>query len=410
MCKNIPVLTNVISIALMAQTTYTPGRYDMGVRLQLVDQAWVKASNEEKSAAVPFLSAAVSGFFGGKPVEVCESLDKARAKLTKRQTEYYWGKTFRPSKPIFEGEEPITFRGDWCYSPPVAPDSPLLIPSNGKPKPNKYGVARIKSRMPNGQEMMAAWVRDWQATKSKLESLRNPTAKGLAESTRRMVENPRSWSHALDLASWIEVAFRLEVGEMKSLREIPRVEHLGTEFRIAFPKKTGPETGVMIALHGAGGEADMFFESYGAGVWRKRAEAAGMIFASPTTSARAPAAVLDWLETVREVEPKRVILVGHSMGGGAALSAAATLARKPDALVLLAPAAGAFPPAVKGIPTLVCVGESEIMMIRNMSDRLKTAAEATPNGKYLTIPRAEHLMVAAESVGPAFDWLERLGK
>jgi hypothetical protein len=79
-------------------------------------------------------------------------------------------------------------------------------------------------------------------------------------------------------------------------------------------------------------------------------------------------------------------------------------------MILLAPAAGSLAESLKTVPTLVCIGESEMMMIRNMASRLKTAAEGTPKGQYMTVPRTEHLMVVAESVNPSFDWLESLSK
>ena len=108
------MLIAAVALHLLAQPSVAPGRYDMGVRLQLVDQAWLVADDNAKAAAVPQLAAAVTGFFGGKPQEVCRSLDVARATLTGKSATPAWGQTFRPSKPIFEGEEIITFRGDWC--------------------------------------------------------------------------------------------------------------------------------------------------------------------------------------------------------------------------------------------------------------------------------------------------------
>ncbi len=404
------MLIAAVALHLLAQPSMAPGRYDMGVRLQLVDQAWLVADDKAKAAAVPQLAAAVTGFFGGKPQEVCRSLDVARATLTGKSATPAWGQTFRPTKPIFEGEEIITFRGDWCYTEAGSPKEATNVPYAAKPKANRYGVAAISAGMPSGQTLNGTWTKDWAALKAKLEALSNPTAKNLAAKVLSIVDKPGLLSHSPALADWITTAFRIEEGELKSLKEIQRVRHDGTEFRIAFPPKTSPETDVMIALHGAGGEADMFFESYGAGIWRRRAIESGFIFASPDTSVKAPGAVLTWLESVRGIKPKRIYLVGHSMGGAAAISAAASMGQKPAAMVLLAPAAGSLPESLKSVPTLVCVGESEMMMIRNMASRLKAAAEGTPNGQYLTIPRAEHLMVVAESIKPSFDWLKSLSK
>lgn len=398
------MLAAVLATHLLSQAPYVPGRYDMGVRLQLVDQAWIAASPELKKAAAPQLSNAVTAFFSGKPQDACKALDEARAVLTKQQPAASWGLSYRPEKPVFEGEEKVSFIGQRVYGNAT----PSTVAFDGPPKTNEYGVAPISMKLPNGQTVHAVWTKDWPSLKNRLSSLRDTSAKALATRIFAKIDRPETWSHAPALSDWISTAFRLESGEMAKIREIPMVQHQATEFRIAFPAKTEADTDVMIALHGAGGEADMFFESYGAGIWRKRANDAGMIFASPTTTAKAPAAVLDWLKTVRKISPKRVILVGHSMGGGAVISAASALEPKPHAMILLAPAAGALPPSIKAVPTFVAIGENELMMIRGMAGRLKEASEATPSGRYLTVPHAEHLMVVADSVDIAFDWLKKL--
>lgn len=404
------MLIAAVALHLLAQPSVAPGRYDMGVRLQLVDRAWLAADDKAKAAAVPQLGAAVTGFFGGKPQDVCRSLDVARATLTGKSAAPAWGQTFRPTKPIFEGDDVITFRGEWTYTEAGSSKEATVVPNVAKPKANRFGVAGFSAVMPNGQTLHGTWTKDWAALRAKLEAFSNPTAKNLAAKALAIVDKPGLLSHSPALADWITTAFQIEEGELKSLKEIQRVRHDGTEFRIAFPPKTSPETDVMIALHGAGGEADMFFESYGAGIWRRKATEAGFIFASPDTSGKAPGSVLTWLESVRGIKPKGVFLVGHSMGGAAAISAAASMSQKPAAMILLAPAAGSLPESLKTVPTLVCIGESEMMMIRNMASRLKTAAEGTPKGQYMTIPRTEHLMVVAESVNPSFAWLKSLQK
>lgn len=79
---------------------------------------------------------------------------------------------------------------------------------------------------------------------------------------------------------------------------------------------------LVIALHGAGGDENMFMDAYGAGALKKLADQHGFIAVSPLNTALAdPAAFDDLLVFLREryaIDAQRVHVVGHSMGAGVA--------------------------------------------------------------------------------------------
>lgn len=403
------MIATLAAATVLLQGAYTPGRYDMGVRLQVVDQAWMGASPQEKKAAVPALTRAVGGFFGGNPGEVCRQLDEARAILKGVKPDPVWAYTYRPTKPIFTFDEPITLRADLAYVPTTGVPPLPPAPDWGPFRENAVYSTQTRT-IPSGHRLHVTVARDWANTRKELEAMQDPTAKGIVAQLTKFLENPDSASHPVNVAAWAGPASAIDGLGLASVAAIPFVQHKGTTFRVEFPPKDIKPVGVMIALHGAGGERDMFFESYGAGIWAKQALKQGYVFISPATSPAAPAAALDWLKTVRKFSPDRVVLVGHSMGGAAALGAAQTLDPKPDALILLAPAAGTFPAALKDVPTLLCVGEFELGMLKASAERMRTAVTETPQGRFDVIPNAEHLMVVADAALPAMAWLASIQK
>jgi predicted esterase len=76
---------------------------------------------------------------------------------------------------------------------------------------------------------------------------------------------------------------------------------------------------VVVALHGAGGDENLFPEGYGAGEIVRQAEEHGFVLASPETgqfllSPKSLETLLDTLELHLAIDRKRVYLIGHSMG------------------------------------------------------------------------------------------------
>jgi len=86
---------------------------------------------------------------------------------------------------------------------------------------------------------------------------------------------------------------------------------------------------ILFALHGMGGSENLFFDSYGDGIVPRLATERGWIVVAPRVegllgSGPAPkvSEILDELAKRYPIDPKRVYLVGHSMGAGHALQLA----------------------------------------------------------------------------------------
>ena len=93
---------------------------------------------------------------------------------------------------------------------------------------------------------------------------------------------------------------------------------------------------LVIAMHGAGGSENMFFDSYGAGAIVELCQARGWYLVAPRSELfgyyDAPQ-LIDALAARWPIDPERVLLVGHSMGAG---QAAATAARAPSRFTAVA--------------------------------------------------------------------------
>jgi pimeloyl-ACP methyl ester carboxylesterase len=99
------------------------------------------------------------------------------------------------------------------------------------------------------------------------------------------------------------------------------VEGDGIPYRIFVPDSVGEKpVPLVVALHGAGADENAFFEGYGAGRIRDLAAQRGFIVVAPRTLsvARKPGAFPALVDAIAEdyaIDPARVYVLGHSLGG-----------------------------------------------------------------------------------------------
>ena len=152
----------------------------------------------------------------------------------------------------------------------------------------------------------------------------------------------------------------------------------------------------------------MFFESYGAGMAPKEAKKRGWIFMSPRSVNAAVPACLSWLREELGIKPRKVFVMGHSMGGGVALGGG-TASAKPDALALFAPASGGVIPATyKETPIFLAVGKQEMPMLRTSASRLGTEIAKRQKSVFKEYEQCEHLMIVADASADAFAFFDNV--
>lgn len=169
-----------------------------------------------------------------------------------------------------------------------------------------------------------------------------------------------------------------------------------------------PPSPVVIALHGAGGDENMFMDGYGAGLLRRLAEARQFIAVSPQTNAFAadPAnfeRLLDDLASRHSIDRARIYVVGHSMGAAAAATLARTHATALAGVACLA--GGSFGSGALA-RTLVVVGG--IDPIVPPGGVLRSARAAIGAGQPVTIvehPEFGHTLLVTHALPAVVEWL-----
>jgi len=165
------------------------------------------------------------------------------------------------------------------------------------------------------------------------------------------------------------------------------------------------QVGVLIALHGAGGDENMFANGYGQGVAARLARESDLLFVSLATTPFMTSAVqFDSLMAVLgrdyQLDASRVYVMGHSMGAGAA----ARLAQeRPQALAAVVCLAGGAPVTVAGAPPVLFIGAQLDPIIP--AARVKAAAAATPTGTYEERANEGHTLMVRGGVLRGVPWM-----
>lgn len=175
---------------------------------------------------------------------------------------------------------------------------------------------------------------------------------------------------------------------------------------------------LIIALHGMGGDENSYFDLYQNGAFKVEAERRGYIVACP--KGRRPASmyvgdaeqdVIDVIAEVRrayKIDPDRIYMTGHSMGGFGTWSIAMN---HPDLFAAIAPIAGGGNPAgmskIAHIPQLVVHGEDDrTVPVERSRLMVEAARKLGAEVKYLEIPKGDHISVAARTFKDVFDWFD----
>lgn len=233
-----------------------------------------------------------------------------------------------------------------------------------------------------------------------------------------------SATYTLDLARVADEA-ESEVGALEAGRD-PYAHRSGdlwcvfdlggvpTPMRLIVPDNLpdGPRA-LVVAVHGAGGDENLFAEGYGAGIIRSLAAKHGVIVACPAAGLMAPNpgyldAILDTVRGWHEIDPARVHLIGHSLGGGIVSSWAKA---KPDQIAAVVSIAGigSFAGAGRLPRVLAVAGELDPLVTADRTrEQARIARAQGLNVEYRQVDHYGHTLVVGKVLPEAFEWL--LGK
>lgn len=167
---------------------------------------------------------------------------------------------------------------------------------------------------------------------------------------------------------------------------------------------------LVIALHGAGGSENMFFDVYGHGKIVDLCQDRGWLLVAPRSGGfgGAPLAeVIDEVAKLYPVDSRRIFVVGHSMGAAQALLNARLT---PERFTAIAALGGGRPIAVneamKAPAYFVGIGTNDFAFrgAKALGDALKAAQ--VPHLTYKEYPEVEHLMIVQISLNDVFRFFE----
>ncbi|MDP2996722.1 MAG: PHB depolymerase family esterase [Bryobacterales bacterium] len=195
-------------------------------------------------------------------------------------------------------------------------------------------------------------------------------------------------------------------------------------YRLFLPSKYDPAkpAPLVVALHGMGGDENSMFDAYAGGALKREAERLGLLVAcpkgrEPTSMYRGAAErdVLDVLAEVRRdyrVDPNRIYLMGHSMGGFGTWSIAMN---HPELFAALGPFAGGGNPAgiekIKRIPQYVVHGDNDkTVSVTQSRAMVEAAKQAGSKVVYIEVPGGSHTDVVVPQFGPMLDFFAAQAK
>ncbi len=183
--------------------------------------------------------------------------------------------------------------------------------------------------------------------------------------------------------------------------------------RLFVPKNLDPKKPIplVVALHGMGGSENLFFEGYGDGQIVKLCEKRGWLLVAPRCplfGAPPVQEIVDQLSKRYPVDPKRVFLVGHSLGASQSVDLVQTHPGTFAGVALLG-GGGKVTDARKfaDLPTFVGVGTQDRLslgMVRELKKALTDAKAAKLT--YKEYEDLEHLVIVREALPDAFQMFD----
>ncbi len=226
---------------------------------------------------------------------------------------------------------------------------------------------------------------------------------------------------ASDLAKG-EDALEGRTGDMRLAYRSPADNEL-VPFRIFVPEGYDPAKTYpfVIALHGAGGNENAFMDRY-QGLYKKNAQDRGYIVAS--VNGRGPYGgyrgnsgqdvidVLDVVQATYPIDPKRVYIMGHSMGGGGTVRVGFDNAERFAAMAPIA-GFGSVEQLKKAPDMALFIGQGDadaLVPVASARAFHEAAQELGMDVKYIELPGVEHGPIVDQVMNDAFDWFDAHSK
>lgn len=387
------MLAFLLALACLAPQE-ADARYELGRRLKALEPAWLRATPAERAPLLADWRAAVRGYFRGDMGAAAEALDGARARLS--GGELPWAESLalvpavhlvdvaRPSlgltlEAVYDAPRPARFRITSVGKPPGATWSAEVaqLPWSGElplelaqPGPQVIRLElTAEGARPCRRELRFAASFELEVRMDGLAAgmaqlgelpatVEAASARGAYGELETLVWEPRAETDvdgdALLAQAQVCLASAVE-GLVWSERAAPGQRRLwipvgerDVPVRVSVPGglREHETRALVLALHGAGGSENLFFEGYGAGAIVGLCGARGWLLAAPRIGLERPldggelVALVDALADVLPVDLARVYVVGHSLGAMLACAAVNAAPGRFRAVALLGGAGG----------------------------------------------------------------------
>ena len=414
-------------------------RYETGQRLRRFETLWEAASAEKKRQVLPLVNQAVMGFFAGGPSASAKPLDQAILLLGEekdRTPERRWAMplVFTTSVQLADTGVGVEFRVSRLYETPEKTPENLVVGVGGVGPPLKGDLGEVPV---TGFPMTAFTY--FAAAPREVDGSVRISVKGRKLVAERLI--PLSYATNLKarlvaLENAVEPSVVHLLGILKKLAagepletDFPGLKLLSDseaaaknvplwgkkrpgQFWLMLNKapvrllasevvKSGKPLALVIALHGAGGSENMFFDTYGAGKIVRLCEQRGWLLLTLRNGAglNTLPELLAELGKLYPYDTKRVYLLGHSMGAAMAVQAAQANPKIFAAVAVLA--GGGSVRSAEGMPPfLVGAGAADFgkPMAQSLAKSLKTECKIYPD--------CEHLTVVQDALGDVITFFE----
>lgn len=442
-------------------------RYELGKRVQAFEIAWDAKTNdaETKKRVAPVVNQAVQNFFRFNFTGVAKTIDQARHLLhstAEVPTPVRWAESLHivPETHVLDSqtaELAITVKSFYKVDGAV-PKSPRVRLTLGEGKPVDYELKDLPYRVTvstnsPGQASQDTILKAEILSEGKILATnriaiakvvnRDVRLKALQAAVEKL-PTPGTTIEQATLAQHVKLLNALvqqtpQETDYPSARLFTEAEELAQATGAVFtPKRTGqfwlsvptgkttasvrvqiPEkltdkpVPVIVALHGMGGSENMFFDAYGNGIVPKLATERGWITIATRVEGvlgAGPApnvpAVLDELAKRYPLDPKRVYLIGHSMGAGHVLQLTQQTPERYAAGAALG-GGGRITKAdkVKNIPYFVGCGKLDFALTGARALAKSLEGNAITFKEYDDI---EHLVIVREAAPDVFAFFDSL--
>jgi predicted esterase len=272
-------------------------------------------------------------------------------------------------------------------------------------------VARLKREAAKGDARLATERATVQATARLLRKLQDGESVETDYAAARLLRDAESAVASIDAGKCFFTCGRSSEHRLSLvIRPKPSAPEQAISLRILVPPHwdTKNPPPVVVALHGAGGSENMFFEGYGNGKIVQLCALRGWMLVAPRFAFTLPlAALLDELHDRYPYDRTRVLVLGHSMGAAAAVQAA-SLDPKRYAGVAALGGSGGFKPSeeLKNVPFFIAVGEQDFALAAARSLHRRLLKDGVKTVRLRELANVEHLGVVQQSLGEAFQFFD----